>query len=273
MARIFVVRVGADTKHSPVRSPVFRDGRFELVPIVEFDKRLDRFPIVHKKPLQRYCDIACFNYDAGANLGVYAGRKAKDVAHNDPEFEEMTYGDLSNAKASNLIGSARRAERGTEKGDYLFFLARLEEYDGIRYTGRAGHYFVGYFQVEACFGPKQEPLSDLEEAVIGRNAHVRRAKADPELWSDPERRFWVFKGGPGSVRFMTGLEATWGWMCSVFRDVDGRPWRTMEGKSVEQRIASYTRTIRCHLDPCNADQIDRYDRFWERVHDHLRRDT
>ena len=273
MGRIFVVRVGADTQYYPIRSPIFVDERFELVPITEGEKKMDQLPIAHRDPMQRYCDIRCFNTDAAPSLGAYVGKEAQTVAHNDPEFAHMTYGDLCdlNPRARNLIDDPRTERKGAEQGDYLFFLARLEGHDGRHFTGKAGLYFVGYFHIEARFGPIQAPLTNAEEASIGRNAHILRAKAEPDLWVDERRKFWVFKGGPDSVRFRFALEADWEWLSTVFSDAYGRPWHETKGQTLMQRAASYTRTIRCHLDPDNPEQSDYYRRFWDKVHDHLKR--
>lgn len=267
MGRIFVVRVGADSSHYSIKSPIFANKRFEFVPIPE-----EQLPIPHKHPMLRYCDIRCFN-DAAYNLGEYVGKDAQTVAHNDPEFENMTYGDQCKLypRARNLIDDDRTRRKGARKGDYLFFLARLEETDGSHFTGKAGLYFIGYFHIEAVVGPVQAPLANTEEAGIGGNAHILRAKAEPDLWGDEKRKFWVFKGAPDSVRFPFALEANWEWLSTIFRDARGRPWREKKGQTPMQRVASYTRTIRCHLDPDNHEQTDYYRRFWGKVQDHLNR--
>lgn len=272
MGRIFVVRVGADSSHYSIRSPIFTDKRFEFVPIPEGEKKWEQLPIPHKYPMLRYCDIRCFN-DAARNLGEYVGKDAQTVAHNDPEFENMTYGDLCKLypRARNLIDDDRTGRKGARSGDYLFFLARLEEHDGSYFTGKAGLYFVGYFHIEAVLGPIQAPLTNAEEARIGRNAHVLRVKAEPNLWVDEQRKFWVFKGDPDSVCFRFALEASWEWLSTVFLDAYERPWHEQKGQTPMQRIASYTRTIRCHLDPSDPDQTDRYRLFWDKVHNHLNR--
>lgn len=271
MGRIFVVRVGADSSHYRIRSPIFIDKRFEFVPIPEGEK-WEKLPIPHKHPMLRYCDIPCFN-NTVRNLGEYVGKDAQTVAHNDPEFVDMTYGDLCDlhSRGVNLIDDTKKGRTGARPGDYLFFLARLEKHDGSHFTGEAGLYFIGYFHIEARLGPIKAPLANAEEARIGRNSHVLRAKAEPDLWFDERRKFWVFKGGPDSVRFTFALEASWEWLSTIFHDAYGRLWHEKKRQTPMQRVASYMRTIRCHLDPDNPEQTDYYRRFWDKVHSHLNR--
>lgn len=271
MGRIFVVRVGTDTQHYPIRSPIFPDRRFEFVPIPEGEK-WESLPIAYKKPMLRYRDIRCFN-DVSRSLGDYAGHSALSVAHNDPEFDEMTYGDLCdiNSRAANLLDNHRTGRIGARQGDYLFFLARLEEHDGSLFTGQAGLYFVGFFHIAVVLGPIRARITEAQEAIVGRNAHVLRAKAEPGLWNDARRQFWVFKGGRDSERFELALKANWEWLSTIFSDASGCPWHEWQGQTRLQRITSYTRTIRCQLDPTDSEQSDRYAHFWDRIRDHLSR--
>ena len=270
MNRIFVIRVGADSSHYPIRSPIFKDNRFEFIPIPEGENnKWRKDPIPHIHPMLRYCEIPCFN-DPSRNLGEYVGKHAQTVAHNDPEFTGMTYGDLCkrNPRAINLIDD----EKGAKLGDFLFFLARLEKHDGSNFVDDAGLYFIGYFHIETVCGPIQTPLADLQETRIGTNAHVLRAKAEPNLWVDERSKFWVFKGGPNSVRFPFALEADWEWLHTIFHDAYGRDWKK-NGYTPIQRVASYTRTIRCQLDPDNPEQNDSYQRFWDKVQRNLDKHT
>jgi hypothetical protein len=112
MGRILVVRVGAHSSHYSIGSPILTDKRFEFVPIRGGEKKWDQLPILHKYPMLRYCDIQCFN-DAARNLGEYVGKDAQTVAHNDPEFESMTYGDLYELypRARNLIDDDRTGRK------------------------------------------------------------------------------------------------------------------------------------------------------------------
>jgi len=266
MNRIFVVRVGADTSYYPLKSPVFEDYSFEFVPIWE-GKKTDQSPIAYKTPMLRYCDIACFN-NPNDTLAKYVPKYlAEKVAHNDPEFRRMTYGDLCETypRASNL--------KAVKQGDYLFFLARLEPHDGkrfVRSTAVNSYYFIGYFHIELVCGPIEKALQAREEVNIGSNAHVLRAKADPSLWVDKSDRFWVFKGGADSRRFCYALKAEYDWLSKIFSDAQGHPWRENSNQTPLQRMMSYTRTVRCQIDLNVPQQKDSYNRFWEKIQQHLR---
>jgi len=269
MNRIFVIRVGADSSNYLIRSPILADNRFEFVPIPEGEKWEQR-PIPPKHPMLRYRDIPCFN-NAARNLGEYVGKQVQTLAHNDPEFAGMTYGDVCELypRARNLI-DGDNGRTGVRQGDYLFFLARLVKHDGTHFADDAALYFIGYFHIENVLGPIQLPPDDVEEARIGTNAHVLRAQAE-NSWGDERRKFWVFKGGPDSVRFRFALETNWEWLSTVFHDAYGCLWREKRGHTRMQRVASYTRTIRCQLDPDNPKQNDSYQRFWDKVNRHLNR--
>ncbi len=269
MNRVFLVRVGADTTYPyPIRSPVFEDNSFEFVPIPEGKKR--EWPIPYRDPMLRYCEIRCLN-DPKRDLGVYLGKYSHWVAHNDPEFVTKTYGDVCEeySRARNLIDNPKKRTSGVEEKDYLFFLARLDKHNRQTFTGSYGLYFIGYFHVENVFGPIERPMQPKEDAKIGGNAHVLRAKADPSLWADKRHKFWIFKGNADSVRFHYALETKWDWLSKILRDTQGRPWKKKANQSDLQRITSYTRTIRCHLDPRNIQQRGLYQHFWGEIERHL----
>lgn len=276
MNRIFIVRVGADTTYSPIRSsPLFDNGEFEFLPIWEEDSR--RLPIIQRPPMLRYCDIPCFNNPTQTLDRFVLKTWAESTAHNDPEFVTMTYGDLceNSARARNLIDRPKteriEARQGAKKGDYLFFIARLEHHDGDRFMGKgkAGLYFIGYFHLKSDGEPIAKPLSTDREIQIGANAHVLTVKAYPYLWSDKSYKFWVFKGGADSMRFRYALKAEWEWMSKIFRDASQGQWCEKGNQTHLQRMTSYTRTIRCQLDPNDDEQRDCYDRFWDRVWKHV----
>lgn len=270
MNRIFVVRVGADTAYYPLRSPLFKDGSFEYMPIWE-GEIWEHPPIVYKPPMQRYCEIECFNNPSDRLSKFVPKSWAQVPAHNDPEFMMRTYGDVCqrSSRARNLINDPQKRREGVEPGDYLFFLARLEQYDGNRFVGFGDLYFIGYFHVESICGPIERPLQPADETEIGRNAHVLRVKADVSLWSDERYKFWVFRGGTDSVRFRRALKAEWQWLSQIFSDVHGQPWSEKKGQTLLQRVTSYTRTVRCQLDPSVPQQRDAYGCFWEKIQQHL----
>ncbi len=273
MNRIFVVRVGADTGYPRLKSPIFSDRRFELMPIWEEDEgRGHKHPIEHKPPMLHYCDIPCFNNPRDNlprdNLAKYLVESDQEMsrkaAHNDPEFKTMTYGDLyENPRASNL--------KGVELGDYLFFLARLERYNGQTFlAGDWDNYFIGYFHVESITKPMENPLELFQKTNIANNAHVLRAKADP---ANKDYKFWVFGGGQDSHRFNHALEASYDWISTVFKDRHNCDWHEHPQQNKKGRVMSYLRTIRCQIDPSKPGQQDSYKRFFDKIHQHLSRDN
>jgi hypothetical protein len=154
----FVANVGANAAHR-VRSPVFWDGSFELLPIPE---RRPWAPPMVRMPA------------VWGNRGV----------HLDPDLgaEVPTYGD--NCRRAGRAFALRRAR----PGDRIVFLARLHPHGPA--VAQPGFYLVGQLDVV-------EVASDLTEdpgnGWWDGNAHVRRARAGA-----PWDSFWVFRGGPAS---------------------------------------------------------------------------
>ena len=98
------------------------------------------------------------------------------TVHNDPEFDTFTYGDNCDRvpKAFGL--------RSAKKGDFIFFLARLEYYKADLFTGIAGFYLVGYLVVDSVYKSLyQKPSADVL-SIIEKNAHVQRALDNSIFW-------------------------------------------------------------------------------------------
>ncbi len=256
--RIFLANVGANRSH-PVQSPLFPDGTFELVPIPEGKEF--QFP-----PVPRYADIPCFNRDASrefadrrpasrrfedrrfANLGEYLPDRFHDVrAHRDPDFENLTYGDLCHyaPRAAGL--------KQMRPGDLLFFLARLVPFQKGRFVHEEGGFFLtGMFEIEEILREVRESPKGRWKNRVGRNAHVLRGRVDPGHFDG----FWVFTGSRRSLRFRRAVRVDRRLADRVFRDAQGRPWdweRSGQGgnsvRSELQVIGSYTRSCRMVIDP------------------------
>ena len=134
MRRIFIINVGVNASHGSLRSPIFSDGTFEFLPIPE--SRDSKRGCPECTLLPRYLDLF-------REKLLYLPRKSYNLrVHNDPEFETFTYGDYPTRfpRASNL--------RYIVKGDYLFFLARMVEWKNGSFSGTAGFYLVGFFDIE-----------------------------------------------------------------------------------------------------------------------------
>lgn len=186
--KIFFVNVGvnsSDARKRGIMSPIFEDGRFEFIPIKEVRK------YAHKgRPFLRYKDLKCFNSDDPLTKYIPAKYHGYTV-HNDPEFGTLTYGDLcnKNQRSSNL--------KKAEKGDYIFFLARLTPFkNGVFQKREAKFFLIGFLHIEKIIIlNNKSPVSNKKTELIKNNAHTKRfLSGDKEI-------AWVFKGTKESIRF------------------------------------------------------------------------
>jgi hypothetical protein len=157
----FVANVGVNAAHC-VRSPLFEDGSFELLPIPE--KRSWAPPMVRLP-------------EVWGTRGV----------HLDPDLqaEVPTYGD--NCRRAGRAFGLRRAR----PGDRIFFLARLHPQGPP--AAQPGFYLVGQLDVVEV---ASDLTADPGAGWWDGNAHVRRARAGA-----PWDSFWVFRGGRASRLF------------------------------------------------------------------------
>ena len=251
--RVFLANVGANASHR-FAGPVFDDLTFEFLPIPE-DRELQGSHAV------RYRDLRSF-YRPATDLLEYVPRRLWSwPAHNDPEFETLTYGD-------NCETSSRGAAlKGLRPGDRLVFLARLERWHQGRATGRFGFYLVGFLEIAPEDWLLRSVRARPSRAALSpflRNAHVRRGLCDAALWDG----YWVFRGSERSRRFRAGVPVTRELCEGVFRAADGSPWRWDGHRSQLQVIGSYTRTCRCVIDPSEPQGSDRAERLWDWVERH-----
>ena len=248
--RIYLANVGANASHR-FSSPIFADRTFEFLPIPE-DRNISGSQVV------RYRDLRAYN-QPDLDLLQYVPRRLWDwPAHNDPEFDTFTYGD--NCATSPRAASLKRLE----PGDFLFFLARLQERVEGRPTGRHGFYLVGLLEVEEIL---RDVASRPDDGALGRfraNAHIRRGLSDPSLWDG----FWVFGGSARSRRFHRAVPVTRAAASRVFTSANGSPWRWDSGRSVLQVIGSYTRSCRCVIDPAIPRHRPRAEALWDWVARH-----
>ena len=247
--KIYVVNVGTNASHL-FCSPIFEDGTFEFIPIPE-DRQIDGAHGV------QYRDLRSF-YSPTEDLSEFIPDRFLDVTtHNDPEFDSFTYGDNCD------VNARARALRGVERGDFLFFLARLQNYRKelaeLTPLSEFGFYFVGFIHVDRIYRSVTDPLSTLDLEPINLNAHVRRAMTDDSLWDS----FWVFCGSSWSRRFKKAVPVTRELCEKIFTSADGSPWRWGGGRTDLQVIGSYTRTCRCAIDPSAPDGLERESVLWD----------
>lgn len=241
--RIFLVNVGVNASHGNLRSPIFGNYAFEFIPIPERGRRVSSPDC---STLPRYKDLTT---DNGMDISQIIPRSYGDLrVHNDPEFGSFTYGDYPcfSPRAANL--------KRTEKGDFLFFLARLVSHNNGSF-GKAGFYLIGYFEIEEILkNVKSRPNKTTLEA-FGKNAHVLRGLYNQKYWDG----FWVFKGSKRSQRFMHAVPFDKEFCHSVLLDAAGKRlvWPSHRGEL--QIIGSYTRACRMI---CQKDSIDI---FWRKV--------
>jgi len=208
----FLANVGANSAHA-ARSPLFGDGRFQMLPIPEKDQ--------WAAPMLRLRDID--------GLDVHAPPRWRDRAvHLDPDLSSPTptYGD--NCRRAGRAFSLRRAE----PGDLIVFLARMQPVDPAN-AAPPGFHVVGSLAVEDVIA---DVTSDPGPGWWDRNAHVRRARATGR-WDS----FWVFKGAHGQSRLFIKARL---FARREAEAVFGEGWRWRATRSELQTIGSYTRAVR-----------------------------
>jgi hypothetical protein len=247
MDNVFLINVGVNASHGQLRSPVFDDGTFEFIPIPERGRPRS---CPECETLPRYCDLESFN---NLNLLKFIPKKYCHCrVHNDPEFVSYTYGDYPtiSPRAANL--------KKVEKGDFIFFLARLVKYKNVGFTKKAGFYFIGYFEVEDIL---REATATPKQSILRKfinNAHVRRALYDSKLWNG----FWVFKGSKKSCRFDYSVPFSKGFFEKIIKNSRGRDiiW---DRRTELQVIGSHTRACRM----INEENTLR--QFWTIINEHF----
>jgi len=190
--RLYVVNVGvnaADAARGGARSPIFPDGTFEFVPI----KEAHEFASCVEIP--RYRDLPTVTGRA-QSLAAYVPPKMSGYrVHDDPEFETYTYGDVKSARAANL--------KNVEPGDQLWFLARLWNHDGSRWTRGSDFHFVGRFEVEQnILVPANTERGDVSSDRLRRiegNAHYGRW-----IYAEGREEFRHHRRQPHIAAFRTG---------------------------------------------------------------------
>lgn len=248
--RIFVANVGVNTSDAAtrgMRSPLFEDGSFEMVPIKE-GRRFANGP-----GPRRYCDLPSWTGRA-SSLAAFVPEKMREyAAHDDPDFSGMTYGDKLTGRAAAL--------RVVRAGDLLLFLARLWGHDGRRFQGAGAFHFVGAMSVthNLEFGPDRD--TSVPEDVrrrVEKNAHAvrdhRRREAFRILVGDVRRSSRFRRAVPvtGEVAGIL-FGATYSAEQGTFHRC-GKPVLNKNG-SVRQlkRFGSITRTIQWFLDDERSD--------------------
>lgn len=153
--QVVLLRVGIDTGSGGIHGPLFKNGRFEFIPIC--DKR-NRFGVnreTYGNTKGRHNRLFVKYFPEGKRDTMQ-----RMCIHRDPEFETYTYGDPTRPKAGL---------RRLRKGDLLVLYAGLE---GWNFRCRPALYIVGYFEVDRAIEARAYRWGELRKD-FGRNFHVR----------------------------------------------------------------------------------------------------
>ena len=203
----FLANVGVNSSHAAI-SPLWPDGRFELLPIPERS--------AWRPPMLRLGDLPHLSAHAPATWRHRA-------VHLDPDLNSATptYGD--DCRRAGRAFSLRRAR----PGDVIVYLARLQPE-----RGPARFHLVGSLEVADVL---EDVDHDPGTGWWEDNAHVRRARANGR-WDG----FWVFKGSSRSGLFARAKPFERKAAAEVFGDT----WDWPSHRSELQTLGSHTRAVR-----------------------------
>jgi hypothetical protein len=198
--KVVLLRVGIDTNSGGIHGPLFKNGKFEYVPIPDkddIDKRMySNTSGRHGRKLIEYFPES------------KRTRMANEYIHFDPEFTTYTYGDPSSLK-SGL--------RHLEEGDYLIFYGGLKGWD---YNAEPALYIIGYFEISTAgyasgFNPTQL------KKLFGENFHVR----NKGVYEEQKDKLVLVKGSSNS-RILTKAVL----ISTMGQDKIGRPLKILSPK-------------------------------------------
>ena len=245
--RIYLANVGANKKTGGLASPLLEDGRFEFLPILAGDRRLDESPnAIRYRDLRSHYDRA---QDLASRIRI-PDRLLGKAVHNSPEFETFTYCDACDEfpRAANL--------KGVEAGDVLLFAAGLRRWDDdAGWMDDYGLHLIGGFHIEKdplqAAGAEPDPQASKRFA---KNAYVIKGRETGD-WGSAVGD-WLFAGSEKSRRFDKAVPLNREICDQVFRDIKGASW-DWGRQSETATVASYTRSARCLLDTNGAEEAER----------------
>lgn len=192
--KLFVVNVGvnkSDASKRKMKSPIFSDKTFEFIPIKESKKDV------------KYCDdyslynsIKCFNNTKNTLAKYLSDELHIYNAHNDPDFVNLTYGDVYSSRAGNL--------RKVSNDDIILFLARLYDFDSARekFLNTSSLYFISYFDVD-------KNLEFDKNSIVPVNKRIRQNVHYKKLKKGKGEKFRVITGKKSnSYRFKKAIQIT-----------------------------------------------------------------
>ncbi len=249
--RLFVANVGvnsSDASKRGMRSPLFDDGSFEMVPIKEGMR------FASSARVRRYDALPSWTGKASSMAEFVPDRMRTYAAHDDPDFARMTYGDKLTGRAAAL--------REARADDLLLFLARLWPVSNGSWERRGAFHFVGAMFVTHNLEFPGAAQPDVSLEVFQRvrmNAHVLR---DPTARSEPYR---VVVGDVAkSTRFRRPIPVTGKVAALLFAGEyseaagtfqrGGAPLRNKNGSARTLKwFGSITRAVQWFLDDANEE--------------------
>lgn len=253
--KIAIINIGVNSKHWDkyhLPSPLFDGGSFRYVPVPEEGHDVSSIcpylPTYRElfKDDERVLQLIPDEYE-------YRGKKYNvcDLrVHHDPEFKTFTYGDYPHKREAK--GRASKLAK-LNKGDLLFFFARLTEIKNQKPTDKAEPFFIGFFEIDQI-KPQVTEISKELLQTYERNVHVIRVQHDSHYLDDGS---WLCKGSTESRLFQhpvkftreiteqvvlynnKGIRFTWSDNSSRFRVQQGgrtRPCRFIDGELDGKRI-------------------------------------
>ena len=177
--KALLIHVGIDQTEKTamtlgVNAPIFDDGTFEFIPILEFwyentyflRKSGRTITICNGREqegkactleVRTYSTMATRNKKFGKCLSDYIPQEYESaIVHLDPDFEHFTYGDSVDTPKGAQISRLK-------EGDYIFFVESLAPYIKAAYAGRnkgliryyqqrnMAKFVIGYFRVQASY--------------------------------------------------------------------------------------------------------------------------
>lgn len=246
--RGILVRIGVDHSYGGWNAPVDpRDNRFTYVPIPE--PQGTRFHTGCKRPYAEIKpDLDRFAESVGQDLFQDLRCPApllKRNMHLDPDFNELTYGDVGARRGSQIAQ--------LENGDFLAFYAGLKPCaptnDNLVYA------LVGVFIIDEVVRAIDVPRSRASE-----NAHTRKTntgesdivvRAKPHISGRLERCIPIGEYRDGAYRVKRSILKQWGGLSvnDGYIQRSARPPRFLDGRKFMDWLAKQRATLIQHNNP------------------------
>lgn len=233
---IFIKNVGANTSHPKEnQSLLFGNNTFEFFPILERRGYPDVTTIGELKQFNNSGEVL-------TKLPRYSTLHTSDRVHNDPEFDNFTYG-------------SGKPDVGLDSlyiNDFLFFIARLVPENIVD----AKFALIGFLEIDYVLSQIDDPM--LNDPSFSNNEHIKRYHAYFT------KGFTVYRGSKNSRRFEKAVIVDRKFVEEAYiLDAYKNPWNWGKHKTDLAAIGSYTRRARLHIEP--KFEPERAQRFWKKV--------